>query len=1062
MQEVIVKYSGNIEEALKNSDIIIEPLSNNYAILTLNKNDIESLYSYDEIEFIEMPKNLMVTQTSSNLDVLNEICANKTNLDGLDGSSTIICILDSGIDSSHKEFYFEDGTSKIIEIWDMESVSENPPAPFKIGSIVDSSTDEVGHGTAVASIAAGSTIGVAKNAHLLVVKMPRVTSTTHLMRGISYSINKAREIGMPLVINISFGTNNGSHDGFSLFERFIDDMSYEWKVSIVVAMGNEGDTGRHYENKITSGSTIDVEFHVSNSIEELNIRLWKDFVDAFKIEVYSPKGSLADNAFVEYMLPNYLSTAESIYISLTNPLAGTWRIRIYGENIIAGDFHIWLPISERIDAYFLEPSLNTTLTIPATAFGVISVGAYNYMLSTYATFSGRGFTRIFNNVKPDIAAPGVSIYSATAGGGYEPRTGTSFAAPFVSGAASILMQWGIVNKNDPFLYGQRIKAYLRKGAKRSDSSYPNTQFGYGKLCISNTLDILKSGKALSAASLTSNPLTPLTSNNIHEKIMSEDYVEFVVKINNYVLEFVNNNEDVFLTRLLTEYGIVYMPKEFVSDFENEKIILEYPKNLGLMGREDLDAANIITVQNHPYLELRGNGALVGIIDTGIDYLNDSFIYEDNSSKIEYLWDQTLEGTPPEGFLYGNEFTNEEITNAIKTNTPLNTNDVIGHGTNLAAVAAGRSIENKIGAAPDSSLIVVKLRGAKNNLKDLTGISRNAISYSSSDLMAATEYVRSKALLLKKPVSICIGMGTNEGSHDGLSLFESFLTDTALKNGVVVQASIGNEGRSRTHFKGKLSEDGETKDIEFRIGEEEAGVSLFLYANEPDKISVRLISPTGELIEAPPSRGKVFYETTLFLEKSTVGIRYDFASEKTAAEGIFIRIDKPTPGLWTLTVIGELVIDGAFNVWLPITNFISPNTYFLEPNAEYTGVIPSTAEGVISAGGYDAYSNILYVNTSRGPTRLGLHQPSIVAPSVNVLGTTLFSGTSAGCAITTGANALLLEWAITQNNYPIFNSARARSYLTAGATRRDNLTYPNNQWGYGILNLFGTFEAIRKR
>ena len=1056
MQEVIVKYSGNLEEALQGLNLIIEILSNNYAIITIDKNNIDDLYTYNEIEFIEMPKNLTVTETVSNADVINEICANSYSLANLDGEGTIIAILDSGVDSSHREFFFEDKTSKIIEIWDMESEPINPPAPFKIGSIVTSSTDEVGHGTAVASIAAGSTIGVSKNASLLVVKMPRVTSTTHLMRGISYSINKARELKMPIVVNISFGTNNGSHDGFSLFERFIDDMSYEWKNSIVVAMGNEGDTGRHYESKIETGQTIDVEFYVSENIEELNLRLWKDFVDDFSIEVYSPKGALADNAFVENILPNYLSTAEAVYISIKRPLTGTWRLRVFGTKIIVGTFHIWLPISERIEAYFLEPSTSTTLTIPATAFGVISVGAYNFMLSTYATFSGRGYTRIFDNIKPDIAAPGVSIYSATPGpgGGYGTKTGTSFAAPFVSGAASLLMQWGVVNGNDSSLYGQRIKAYIRKGAKRVDSTYPNNQFGYGRLCIANSISLLESSTStVKAASLNVTP---------NEIITSEDYVEFIVKVNNYVLDFVNNNENVFLTTLLTEYGIVYMPKELAPVFENSKIILEYPKNLGLMGRGDLEAANIVTVQNHPYLELRGNGTLTAIIDTGIDYLNDSFVYEDNSSKIEYLWDQTLEGTPPEGFLYGREFTGEEITNAVREGTNLGTTDNIGHGSNLAAAAAGREVPgtNKIGAAPDSSLIIVKLREAKNNVKDLTGISRDSISYASSDLMAATEYVRRQALLLKKPVSICIGMGTNEGSHDGLSLFESFLTDTALKNGVVIQSSIGNEGRARTHFKGKLSETGDSRDIEFRIGEEKAGVSLFLYANEPDKVSVNVTSPTGELVEAIPTRGDTFYETTLFLEKSTVGVRYDFASEKTAAEGVFIRIDKPTPGLWTLTVKGDLIIDGTFNVWLPITNFISSDTYFLEPTAEYTGVIPSTAEGVISVGGYDAPSNILYVNTSRGPTRLGLHQPSIVAPSVNVLGVNPFTGTSAGCAITTGANALLLEWAMLEGNYVIFNSARARNYLTAGATRRDNIIYPNNQWGYGTLNLFGTFEAMR--
>jgi len=1072
-----VKYSGNLDIIGTELNAVVEPLNNSYAIITLDESKLDNLYNYRQIEFIERPKNLAASQALSNANAFQASCITTVLNNGkLNGEGTIVAILDSGIDYKSREFVDSNGNTRIINIWD-QTIEGTPPEPFKIGNVYNTdeinggdlqTVDELGHGTSVAAIAVGSTIGVARGANILVVKLPNAPKTTHLMRAVSYSVNKARELSMPIVINISFGTNDGSHDGFSLFERFIDDMSNEWKTNIIVAMGNEGDSGRHFSATIKESQTIDVEFFVANNISELNMTLWQNFVDEFSFEVYGPNGLVNDKVFINVIVPNFLTPAQEINFRLQSPAPGTWRLRVFGKKIVVGTFDIWLPISERTEAYFFSPNVETTLTIPATSFSVISVGAYNSLLDIYASFSGRGYTRVFNNVKPDIVAPGVSIYTASPNNTYDPKTGTSFATPLVTGSVSLLQQWGIVQGNNPLLYGQSVKAYLRKGATRTTNlTYPNPQWGYGRLCLSRTLDlVMAAGRTVPAMAVM--PSNVSSDTNVVEKIMSEDYIEFAVRINSYVTEFVNSNPDVFLTTLLTQYGILYMPASMGAEFERVQgkyIVYGYPKNLGLMGREAIEASNITTVQSHPYLNLRGNGALVAIIDTGIDYTNESFVYEDNSTKIQYLWDQTVEdGKPPEGFLYGHEYSASEITEALQTSTPLDITDEIGHGTNLAAIAAGREIigTNKIGAAPDSSLIIVKLRQAKNSLKELVGINPEKLSYSSTDLMTAVEYVRNKAVQLNKPISICIGMGTNEGSHDGLGLFEGYLSDMAIKNGVVIQAAMGNEGRARTHYKGTLHESGEVRDIEFRVGEGETGIAIYIYANEPDIVSVSITSPTGEFINTIPSRDQSFSETTLLLEKSIVGVRYDFASEKNATESIFIRILKPTPGLWNITIRGILVIDGTLNMWLPVTNFITQDTYFLEPTAEYTGVMPSTSNNIIAVGGYDSESNILYVGTSRGPTRLGLPQPSIVAPAVNVLGVTPLTGTSAAAAVTTGASALLLEWAIAQGNYPIFNSVRARSYLTAGASRRENLEYPNNQWGYGILNLFATFETMRRQ
>ena len=1140
--EVIVKYDGSLNVVEKPLNAQVEVLNNNYAIVTLPEENIEKLAEYREVEFIERPKTLGLNQS----EALSASCISNVLNDpvlGLDGNGVIIAVLDSGIDYAHKEFLNDDGTTRIIKLWD-QTIIGVPPQGFKIGheytqsdinnalnykntseqlSIV-SSIDTLGHGTAVTSIACGSTIGAAKKASIVVVKIGRTidhgfATTTELMRGISYASTTAKELNMPIAINISFGTNDGSHDGFSLFERFMDEVTSTWKTNVIVATGNEGDSGKHYSNTIVQGQTIDVEYSVADNLQNLSINLWKNFSDFFTLEIISPEGINSGiirfsnetrryifnscTLYLSFGQPNYLNPSQEIYLFFeARPSQkispGIWAIRIFGENIVVGKFNMWLPVTEISGrTYFLSPSVDTSLTIPSTSFGAISVGGYNSLINTIASFSGRGYTRVFENVKPDIVAPAVSINAASPRGAYTPVTGTSFATPIVTGSCALLMQWGIVKNNDQFLYGQKVKAYLRLGAKRQNNiAYPNKQWGYGALCLSQTINYLNQMNVNSSSNGVSRNDT-ITSqsiknnnalkrqdvfameipnnqvpnhNNNQANVTNEDYVEFVVRINNLVLSYAISNPNVYLQPLSIEYGILYIPSSLENEFETTsglQIIQELPKCLGLMGRESLEAAGIINVQNQPYLNLRGNGTLVAIIDTGIDFTNSAFTYEDNTTKIEVIWDQTVNGNAPKGFLFGTEYTKENINNALQEDIPTNIlphRDTNGHGTFLASVAAGREElgTSKIGAAPDCSLIVVKLKEAKSYMKKRTGIDINTpYVYSSTDIMQAIEYVINKSSELNMPISICIGLGTNEGGHDGLSIFEEYISRIAIRNNTVVSCAMGNEGRARRHIMATIPEDGAIKNIEIRVSEGETGFSVFIYATEPDKLSVAITSPTGEFVDAVPVRSTQFFETSLLFEKSQVGVRYVFASEKSATEAIFVRILQPTPGLWTLRIKGDVIINGRFHAWLPISNFLQLETYFLESVADYTITMPATSEGVLSVGAYDDSSDILYVSTSRGPTRLNSQNPTITAPDVNVLGANItMTGTSVAAAICAGACALLLEWAIVEKNEQVFNTTRAKAYLISGATRREALDYPNYQWGYGILDLIAAFGALR--
>lgn len=539
--EVIVKYNGDILKVGKELGIEVEVLSQNYAILTLALSKLPELLNYTEIENIETPKVLSVNLRSE----ISKSCINPVNSSNqfnLTGKSTLIAVIDSGIDYTHPDFINEDGTSRILYMWD-QTTNGNPPTGFTGGSEYDNQKinealnsenplkivpeeDIVGHGTAVAGIAAGNgrasaglNVGVAPEADLIIVKLgekgyPSFAKTTELMRALKYVVSRAQELKKPLVINISYGTNDGPHNGQSLFENFIDDMAQIWKTSICVASGNEGDAGHHYQGSIKSDETQEVNFFYSGKNPSFYLALWKNFVDIFTVELILPNGyttgeilpyeatrtyNLGDTSvIINYGRPQFYNSFQEIFFQINapknTPYVGVYTIKIRASNIVDGVFDIYLPTVEEVgrETAFSLPEENSTLTIPSTAQNVITVGGYDSSRDIISSFSGKGYTIDVIYVKPDLVAPSVNVITTQSGGGYGVFTGTSFAAPFVTGSVALMMQWGIIDGNDPFLYGERIKSYLKRGAKRSsERTYPNSSWGYGTLCLYNSLILLR-------------------------------------------------------------------------------------------------------------------------------------------------------------------------------------------------------------------------------------------------------------------------------------------------------------------------------------------------------------------------------------------------------------------------------------------------------------------------------------------------------------------------------------------------------------------------------------------
>ena len=495
----------------------------------------------------------------------------------------------------------------------------------------------------------------------------------------------------------------------------------------------------------------------------------------------------------------------------------------------------------------------------------------------------------------------------------------------------------------------------------------------------------------------------------------------------------------------------------------------FPFTFGLLGEAELNAAGIRQVHQQPFLDLQGNGVLLGFVSTGIDYTQNAFRYEDGTSKIQYIWDQSIKGKNPDGYLYGSEYNNSVINEALHSQNPYEVvphRDTVGHGTFLASVAASREPGQYIGAAPESEIIMVKIKKARpfNYQRHLIP-KKQENAFASDDFMMGVQYILDKSKELGRPVAICVTLGTSLGSHDGFTRVETYLSRVSGITGVAVCIAAGNEGNTKRHTHGRIASTGGIQNVELRASDKQEDIYVQLLNFPSDRMSVSVTSPTGEHVNRVPARSELSYMHKLVLERSTVIIEYLFPIEASGTQVTRIKLLSATPGIWRISVHGDFILDGTYHAWLPITGFISPETIFLTPTPNYTVVTPATAMGPIACGAYSSHDNSLYAASSWGPTRLPAMKPDLVAPGMDVAGILptgygKMSGTSVAAAITAGASALLLQWGIVNQNDLLIDSYRVRAALIAGCERDSINEYPNYQWGYGKLNLFNTFRSLR--
>lgn len=559
-------------------------------------------------------------------------------------------------------------------------------------------------------------------------------------------------------------------------------------------------------------------------------------------------------------------------------------------------------------------------------------------------------------------------------------------------------------------------------------------------------------------------------------IQAPDTVDFVTRATGAFFDYIKDSADVVAGQMLSgRYVLCYTKQENLRRLE-EDLGAAFASSasvvLGLLDRPALDAAGVTQVHSQPYLNLKGRGVLLGFVDTGIDYTQEIFRHADGTSKIQYIYDQTAEGDPPAGFLMGREYSKADIDAALASGNPYELvpeRDEDGHGTFLASVAAGQQTDDFSGAAPDAEIIAVKLRKARPFYRDRYCVppdQQNA--YESSAVMVGVEYILRKARELGRPVSICIGLGTNAGSHGGYSIFEEYLGLVSIQRGVCLCAAAGNEAEARHHTGGVLRPGEEPGRIDLKVGDNAGDVYLSIWNTVADRLSVSIRSPSGELVGRVPARpgAAPAVDVKLVLEAARVQVEYIFPMEGSGGQLTVIRILGATPGVWTIQLHGDILLNGGYQAWLPMTGFVSPTVEFLAATPDYTVTSPASAEGVLCCGAYDSASKSLYAKSSRGPSWDGRILPDLTAPGVGVGGIYPFgpgsmSGTSAAAAVLAGMCALLLQWGIREGNDPAMGTSQIRAYLIRGCLRRADMVYPNNQWGYGSVHLMQTFHLMRE-
>jgi subtilisin family serine protease len=553
-----------------------------------------------------------------------------------------------------------------------------------------------------------------------------------------------------------------------------------------------------------------------------------------------------------------------------------------------------------------------------------------------------------------------------------------------------------------------------------------------------------------------------------EKILDNDYFDLI--INNVSIPMYASGDNI--TTLNFRHSLLNIPKTN-SD----------PCNLGTYPYHNfptlyvptstisIEKSGIGTVQRNPYLGLFGQGILVGVIDTGIDYQHHAFLYNDNTTRILSIWDQTIQNGPiPEGFTFGTEYKKEIINLALKAENPLSivpSVDSNGHGTSIASVIAGKPNADGSfsGVVPESELVVVKLKEAKQNLKEIFFVPESTLCFQESDIILGVRYLISYAQSVSRPMVICIALGSSSGGHDGSGALSNYLNYLGRLPGIGLSVSAGNEGNNRRHYFNNTTAPPFYNDFELRVGERDKSFSMEIWPYALGRFAVDVSTPNRESTQLIyPTIGSCRMFNFIFTP-SVLWVNNFIFEEETGDQLILLRFRDALPGVWSIRIQSIDNEPISFHSWLPAGNIISNETFFLNPNPDTTITSPGNGLHQLTVTAYNQLNDSILIESSRGYTRSGLVKPDIAAPGYQLPCATLrnqygtITGTGAAAAHTAGAIAMILEWGFSRGNYTSMTGYDVNRLIIRGARREGAGTFPNNVWGYGQLDVTNLFRRL---
>jgi subtilisin family serine protease len=556
----------------------------------------------------------------------------------------------------------------------------------------------------------------------------------------------------------------------------------------------------------------------------------------------------------------------------------------------------------------------------------------------------------------------------------------------------------------------------------------------------------------------------ITNNNFEDLILDEFQLQRMKLM----------NPDIYTKRINNQYSVAYFPREKAES----NLLYEYgfdaiPKCFGLMTYYSNEAVNIAQSSIDQNAIYKGQGVLLGFVDTGIDYRNKAFQNPDGTTRILSIWDQGIESGPVNNPLvdYGTIYSTEQINTALKSNNPLDivpSIDDVGHGTALAGVAGGSYAEtnNFSGVASLAEFLIVKLKPAKPYIREFFFLPEDVICYQEDDIMFGINYLVETARALERPIVICIGMGTSQGSHSGDGIFHNFLSAMGRYGDVSIVVAAGNEGNRNHHYYGELNPAVGYNEVEINIGEDEPGVFVEFWGNSPNIFYADIYAPTGDLVARVPTVYRQTGTEIVQYQETTIYIDSTIDNFQMGDQFILFRVRSPISGVWKLLVYGVGNLYSSFHMWLPIYNFTLESTQFLNPNQYTTITNPGNEETVLTVTAYNEATMELYYFASRGYTKENHPKPDITASGVGLLAAVnidrylYITGTGAAAAYTTGSVAIVMEWGIVRGNLTSLPSAKIRSMIVSGATRSSTIEYPNPDWGFGILNVSNSIRISR--